>query len=408
MRAVPAAIALFGLLFAACSPAASKTAAPPVTPGAKTGAGPTAQAQIVSSDDDPGGSAAEVFERAKIEFSAKSFQHARVLFDRVVIAANAEGPAALPLARSAAYDAALCSESLGEAKDARDRFRALAQSSEQTPEALDANLRRARLDVEIEDWTDLAQASSSLLARPDLLDYDRAEALGHEAIALIVGKQDLAAGQKSVNAAVKLLQKKGPDDIPPPQNAAVVHFARGELLRAQGNAIVFIDPANPTAPINSADLPMKLENRCQKILDAEEAYIDAIKTKEVNWGVRSGLRVASMYVDLHEALMAIPPPKAASTDEKKALIRGALRLRYRILLEKGLGTLERTINLEKAAAANTGWLAHAKKAKTDVEKLLEDEKAELKKLPYTEEQLQKALDDLGKGNAPPPPPAKKK
>src|SRR5205814_465658 len=135
--------------------------------------------------------------------------------------------------------------------------------------------------------------------------------------------------------------------------------------------------------------------------DAEEAYIDAIKTKEVNWGVRAGLRVASMYVDLHEALLVIPPPKSATTEEKKALIRGALRLRYRILLEKGLGTLDRTINLEKAAAASTGWLAHAKKAKADVEKLLEDEKMELKKLPYTEEQLQKAFDDLGKNGSTP-------
>jgi hypothetical protein len=392
MRAVSVALVSFGLVFAACSPSATKPQPIAPTPGS----GPTAQAQIVSSGDDPGGTAAEVFERAKIEFAAKSFQHARVLFDRVVVAANAEGPSAIPLARSAAYDAALCSESLGESKDARDRFRALAQSAEQSPEALDANLRRARLDVEVEDWTDLGQASASLLARPDLLDYDRAEALGHEAIALILGKKDLAAAQKSVNAAVKQLEKKGPDAFPPPQNAAVVHFARGELLRAQGNAIVFIDPENPTAPINSAELPNKLENRCQKILDAEEAYIEAIKTKEVNWSVRSGLRVASMYVDLHEALLVIPPPKAATTDEKKALIRGALRLRYRILLEKGLGTLDRTINLEKAASASTGWLAHAKKAKADVEKLLEDEKAELKKLPYTEEQLQKALDDLGK------------
>lgn len=392
----PALALVLGLSLVACSPAASTTGPSPRTASTNGGPGPTTQAQIVSSDDDPGGTAKEVFERARMEMAAENFAHARLLFDRVVKAAAAEGSAGSELARDAAYDAALCSERVGEAKDARDRFRALGDAAKDTKDGLDANFRRARLDVEIEDWADLGTGSSAILARGDVAKFDRAEALALQALSVIHGSGDLAAANKIVNAARKAIDTKSDNEVVPPQNAAAVHFAHGELLRAEGNAIVFVDQTNPQAPIVAADFPVKMETRCQKILDAQEAYIEAINTKEVSWAVRAGLRVASMYIDLHEAVLAIPPPKSATTDDKKALFRGAMRLRYRILLEKGLGTLDHTINLEKAVAAKGAWLDQAKKTKSDVEKLLDTEKAEIAKLPYTEAQLQKALDDVSK------------
>ncbi len=365
---------------------------------------PTAQAQIVGTDDDPGGTAAEVFERAKQRMAAGEYALARTLFDRVVkadaaerapLASGASDPS--PLGRAAEYNAALCSERLDAYADARDRFRALAMRVPSTSDALDANFRRARLDVELADWTDLGQASAALLARTDLAKFDRAEALGLQALSMVhspSGGGDLASAEKNVSAAEKLIDKNDPQAVTPAENLAAVRFARGEILRAQGNAIVFIDKTNPTAPIMAADFPAKMETRCQKILDAQDAYVEAINTFDLRWAVRAGLRVATMYVDLHDALLVIPPPKSATTEAKKQLFRGAMMLRYRILLEKGLGTLDRTLNLEKAAGAKSTWLDQAKKAKATLEKQLEAEKEELKKLPYTEAQLQKALDDL--------------
>ena len=81
---------------------------------------------------------------------------------------------------------------------------------------------------------------------------------------------------------------------------------------------------------------------------------------------------------------------------QNALFKGAMMLRYRILLEKGLGTLERTLNLETKAGAKSAWLDHARKAKASVEKQLAEEKTELAKLPYSEDELKKALDLLAK------------
>lgn len=362
-------------------------------PGSASGPTPTLKATIAPTDDDPGGTAQEVFERGKLLLTAGKPKEARLLFDRVVAAEQAEGNATTPLGRAAAYNAALATEAL-DVRDARDRYRKLALAAPETTDAVDANLRRARLDVEIEDYDDLGKAAAALLARSDLGDHDRAETFAYQGLAAIRAG-DLPTATKVVAQATKILDRKGPNGeelFVPPHNAAAVHFARGELIRAESLAIVFV-PKDGT-PVSSAEFPAKMEARCQKILDAQDAYIDAINTKEVHWAVRGGLRVASMYIALHDDVLAIPPPKSADSDKKKALFRGAMRLRYRILLEKGLSTLEHTLNLEKAVGAKGAWLEQARKSKATLDQQLAEEKAEIAKLPYTEAELQKAFDDL--------------
>ncbi|MFI5300644.1 MAG: hypothetical protein ACHREM_21390, partial [Polyangiales bacterium] len=372
-------------LAVACGGAANPSPTTPTTASTSTSA--TIGTEIAPTDDDAGGKAAEVFARAQKEMDAGKLAHARLLFDRVVAADRAQtsdGATLTSMGRAAAYNGALCAERLEESKDARDRFRALALTIGDTADAIDAQLRRSRLDVEIEDYADLGVGASALLARAELLSGDRAEALAMQGIALLQ-RGDAATADKTIHAALKTLLPTD-DALPASQNAAAVHFAHGELLRTKGDAIVFI----PVTP----DFPDKMEARCQSILDAQEAYIEAIKTHEMRWAVRAGLRVASMYIGLHDALLEIPPPASATTDDKRALFRGAMRLRYRILLEKGLGTLQRTLSLAPATGVKTTWLDRAREAKEQLEKHLADEKAEIAKLPYTEEQLQKALDDL--------------
>jgi tetratricopeptide (TPR) repeat protein len=379
---------------AACGGNAAVRPVAEVARGPSTG--PQTTTQIVSGDDDPGGPAAEVFERAKAKMIAGEFARARLLFDRVVEAEAAATTSASPtaLGSAAAYNAALCLESLGDLAQARDRFRAGPFAGD---DLLDAELRRARIDVELEDFRDLEVASSAILARSDLGRYERAEALSLQAFAILHGRSDRLVAAKVAATARKLVEGKDrPDDVAPPQVTAAVHFAHGEVLRAEAHALVFVDATDPERPVVAADFPTKMETRCQRILDAQDAYVEAINTRDPTWAVRAGLRVASMYVTLHDDVLAIPPPKSATTDDKKALFRGAMRLRYRILLEKGLGTLERTLNLEKAVGAKTTWLAQAREAKAALERQLDAEKAELAKLPYTEAQLQKAFEDLSR------------
>ena len=71
-----------------------------------------------------------------------------------------------------------------------------------------------------------------------------------------------------------------------------------------------------------------------------------------------------------------------------------MRLRYRILLEKGLKMMAATVRMGERTGESSSWIGRAKQAAADLERALADEKTALAKLPYTEEELRAALEKL--------------
>ena len=114
----------------------------------------------------------------------------------------------------------------------------------------------------------------------------------------------------------------------------------------------------------------------------------------------SGYRVGELYQKLHRDVVAIPPPKTATTTEKKRLFEGAMALRYRILLEKGLKMMDHTLMFATRTGEASVWIDRARAAKREIERALEEQKTKLEKLPYSEKDLQKALDDLAAKSRP--------
>jgi hypothetical protein len=390
-----APLASLALLVVACGGATPSAATPaghaPAGSGsaAASGSAPLAAVVIVS-DDDLSGTPKEVFDRASIEFQAGHHQKARVLFDRVVEAerARAGGQPLSQLGRDAQYNAALCSEALEEVRDARNRYRRAADDAKGTPDATDALMRRARLDVELEDDDDLTMTTPLVLARPDLPPGDKAEVQALDATAA-AHKGDLVTAQRLLNAAEKTLATVA---VPAPQNASAVPYARGEILRAQSLAVKLQPVGN--------DFGQKLEKRCEYLQDAQEAYIDAMKPADVRWTIRAGVRIASMYVALHDELMALPPPPSFSkTEDDKTLFKAAMRYRYRVLVEKGLDLLEHVLRLDGKAGVKTPWIDRARAVKAHLQQELDDERAQLAKLPYTEKDIAAQFDKLAKKNA---------
>ena len=92
--------------------------------------------------------------------------------------------------------------------------------------------------------------------------------------------------------------------------------------------------------------------------------------------------------------MSIPPVAAAKTDRDKQLHFGMMHLRYRVLLEKGLEMMKRTLALAEKTADTSAWMKRTEDAKADMERAIEDEKAQIAALPFKEEDLKKALDIL--------------
>jgi hypothetical protein len=121
-----------------------------------------------------------------------------------------------------------------------------------------------------------------------------------------------------------------------------------------------------------------------------------MRSYDAHWSAMAGYRVGQLYQQLHRDVMAIPPTAKSDTLKKKQLFEGAMRLRYRVLLEKGLKMMEGTVRLGQRTGEDSAWVHRAEEAHHDIELALEDEKRALSKLPYTEAELQEALDLLRK------------
>jgi hypothetical protein len=146
-------------------------------------------------------------------------------------------------------------------------------------------------------------------------------------------------------------------------------------------------------PANFAEA---LEQRCQGLLDAQSAYSDAMRSYDAHWAAMSGYRVGELYQRLHQDVLAMPLPKAATSTSKKQLFEGAMRLRYRVLLDKGLKMMDHTVALGERTGEASAWMERAREAKRKLEAALAEQKDFLAKLPYSEQELQRALDDLAK------------
>lgn len=330
---------------------------------------------------------AELFEEAMALLSQGRAEEAARLFDLI-----ASADASLTYVAAARFNAGLAWERAGDEATAAGRFEETIESEPGAELAKVAAVRASRLFVRGERWTRLSEMADYLLSRGDLTDLERLEALGAKGLALIEAGE-VEAAERRVAEARNLVEKLGLGAGGQlPTAAAQVQFALGEIRKARSERIVF-------EPL-PADFADALERRCQGLLDAQSAYTDAMRSLDPHWAAMSGFRVGQLYQRLHEDLAAIEPPPQADTAERRALFEAAMRLRYRILLEKGLKMMEHTVRLGERTNQAEAWIARAREARDDLLRVLAEEKAAIDRLPYTEEDLQRALDDLEKGSRP--------
>jgi hypothetical protein len=244
----------------------------------------------------------------------------------------------------------------------------------------------------LERWDDAGRVADASLARvTELAPVDRIAVYAGKALSLVFSS-DPETAEYFVNKGRDVVDSERLDAAGAlPRDLAALYFALGELRRIRGEKIHF----TPT-PSNFAQV---LEARCQLLLDAQSAYSDAMRAYDAHWSAMAGYRVGELYENLHRDVMSITPPASANTPAKAQLFEGAMRLRYSILLEKGLTMLEHTLALAERTGEHSAWTTKAAEAKQTVETAMKDEQAALARLPYSKEQLERALDDLGRRKA---------
>lgn len=326
----------------------------------------------------------ELVARGRAHFAARRFDDAARDFDRIV-ELDPDGP----FAKEAWFDAAAAHDELGDLEGATIRYLEVARRYPNDSYAREAIVRAVRLLTYLERWNEAGRAADLLLTRAaELPALQRIVAYGGKALSLVYsGNPDeadyfLNKGRDIVDSEKLDLAGALPRDL------AGLYFALGELRRIRGEKIVFV----PVPP----DFPAVLESRCQLLLDAQSAYSDAMRAYDAHWSAMAGYRVGELYQKLHEDLMRIPPPAPATTDAKVDLFRGAMRLRYSVLLRKGLAMMEHTLSLAERTGERSEWVDKARDSKSALERGIREEESALDKLPYSRAELEQALEEVGR------------
>lgn len=334
--------------------------------------------QIVTTKTD--GTAAELRLRAENALLKQDYKEAIIALEALRVA---EPSPRVLLELAGAYEGA------ADVKLAQMRYRELLEQHAASEEAKVGRRRLANLFAYIEAWDDLKRLAETLLAEVPLDDVTKMMGLGGRALAAIAAGDDGTAMRDVQNGLdlMDALHYGASGRLP--VAAAQLRFALAEVRRVRSERISFQDV--PTEAFMT-----KFEIRCSILMDAQNAYTDAIRSEDPRWAAMSGYRIGVMYERLHKDLMAIPPTKQANTKDKQALFYSMMHVRYRVLLEKGLDMMVRTIALgEKLGDAST-WLERSRATKAEIEKAIAAEKNTIASLPYTEEEVQKALDILKK------------
>ncbi|HSN97636.1 MAG TPA: hypothetical protein VLS89_05035 [Candidatus Nanopelagicales bacterium] len=323
------------------------------------------------------------FERAREMLLAGQPREAAEIFERLArIAPESE------VAAPSLHNAGIAREELGDTAAAAERYREALRRAPQHEIARGAMLRLTRAAAYLERWSELIEVADRLLARGDLSVLEMVEARGARALGLVeIDRVDEAA--REVGRARDLIEEHRLGEAgKPPLELSQVSFALGEVRRRRSEAITF-------RPL-PGDFADALERRCQGLLDAQGAYTEAMRSLDARWSAMAGYRVGQLYRDLHRDLMQVEPPSAGVSPARRALFEGAMRLRYRVLLEKGKKMMDGTVALGARTGEASGWVSRAREAQREIERALAEEQAALARLPYTEAELRAALEALKK------------
>lgn len=340
----------------------------------------------------------ELFSRGKAEIEREQYAAAAHDLD-LVVTQDPRGP----WKEEALYLGARAHEDDGDRLGAAERYARVAREFPNGEFSRDAYLRAIRLCVFEEQWTEAGQLSHGFVARY-AARAPREEIVVQSALALA----ELAAPGQTVETRARALsavtkarsvieryQLDGAGNIP--RDLAQVYFAKAELLRLEGEAVVF-DPIPP-------DFADHFEHRAQLLLDAQSAYSDVMRAYDAHWTAMAGFRVGELYQRLHQDVMSAPRPPAVDTERRKLVFEAALRVRYSVLLKKGLAMMEHTLAMAERTGESSAWVSRAKQARDDLQAAYAAEQAAVDACPYTKEDIEQVLADIARRNSkrsPPP------
>ena len=307
---------------------------------------------------------------------------AAAAFDRIV-----QHDALGPFGMRALFQGALAHEASGDLEGAAARFEQLDRRFPDAWRSVEALVRALRVRLYLEQWEQAGAIGAHFLER-----HPHGPVLGRILAHAARGLGLLAAGSPEeaehfVSKGLDIVEQLQLDRAGSiPRDLAPLYFALGETRRKRAEETELV--------VDVREFSARLEQRCQLLLAAQSAYSDTMRAYDAHWSTMAGYRVGELYERLHEELMRVPPARAA-TQREQQLFEGAMRLRYAVLLGKANAMLEHTLAMAVRTGEDSEWVRRTERSRANLTRAMAEEQAAIDRLPFTREDLQRALDDLG-------------
>lgn len=290
-----------------------------------------------------------LFDEGNAHLRAHECDEAVAVYDRLV-----SEFASSRFVSPALYNSGLCLQDAEQWEGSVSHYERLLSMRPDSSDAKHAMLQMADGLEHLERWQPALDNAEAALRRSDLNSAERLEALARRARAVLgLGQLDEAARQAR-EAASYFRTRTGDQVIHDEYFAAMATYVLAETIRLRSEALTLPD-GNVLAQHDV------LDQRAQLLLQAQNAYFDAIRMTNAHWAAASGYRIGAMYRSFFDAITSapVPPPPNAMSDAQLALYqesyRTQLRDRVRPLMRHAIRYWELTLAMVERTGVESEW-----------------------------------------------------
>lgn len=265
--------------------------------------------------------------------------------------------------RQAQYDEGLVLGHLGRWDEAVAQFFPLADAKAGKGDALEAAVQLAIAQYKVRRLAEAEATLRIIAARPDVeAKWVLATRVQLGVVLAETGR--FAEAEKEMQAALDYAAvARSPDGA----FIAQAHFYLGEFARLKFETLPYRGGAT------ADQMHDALEEKSQRLLVAQKAYIKSIEIKNLYWAAAAGQRLGALYERLYDEVSEAKPPTELSP-KGQADFQNEVKSRVRVLVEKAITVYEATV-FAFDKSGDTGRLA------TDARASLARMKALLPQLP---------------------------
>lgn len=108
--------------------------------------------------------------------------------------------------------------------------------------------------------------------------------------------------------------------------------------------------------LDSPTLREDFELKCERLLDTQRKYLDAVRHGEPYAMAMAGLRLGGLYENLYDQLVNLEVPQGLGTDEAEVYLE-EIRLRVNVLVKKALRIYSKALKVGRRDPQAKEWIA---------------------------------------------------